>query len=251
MKTFEELFGHSRPLFMENLQIPSDFVVMALAPHPDDFDAIGVTMRMLKENGNRIENVVVTSGASGVEDGFGNAGSADAKAALREYEQRSSCQFFGLPAGNLHFMRLVEDGNGDPLDNEGNGESMRSRILSDKPDLVFMPHWNDSNIGHQRTYAMFRQIAKREKLSLFVFLNQDPKTADMRNDLYTLFGDKMEAWKRRMLRYHQSQQHRNMKTRGHGIDDRILDMNKKAAEALGRDHEFAEVFELEKYGSRP
>jgi LmbE family N-acetylglucosaminyl deacetylase len=43
--------------------------MLALAPHPDDFDAIGVTLKHIRRNGNPIEVGVVRTG-SGVEDSY-------------------------------------------------------------------------------------------------------------------------------------------------------------------------------------
>ena len=67
---FEPLLGKTRPLFLRTLHLPPTLRVVVLAPHPDDFDAIGITMRTLRDNGNRIDVVVLTSGASGVDDDF-------------------------------------------------------------------------------------------------------------------------------------------------------------------------------------
>ncbi|MBP1768990.1 MAG: hypothetical protein H6P98_3105, partial [Candidatus Aminicenantes bacterium] len=66
-----------------------------LAPHPDDFDAAGVTLRLFQRNGNRVSLAVLTSGASGVEDGFCSPPARAEKARIRENEQRASCRFFG------------------------------------------------------------------------------------------------------------------------------------------------------------
>lgn len=77
------LEGH-RPLSLQSLTIPASLRVSFLAPHPDDFDAIGITMRFFRRNGNDIDVVLLTSGASGVEDGFGGAWTAEAKALLRK-----------------------------------------------------------------------------------------------------------------------------------------------------------------------
>lgn len=246
-KELENLFGGKRPLCLNALHIPASLAVVALAPHPDDFDAIGVTMRFFKDNGNTIEVGVVTSGASGVEDGFGVAVSAQDKGNLREREQTESVEYFGLPQHLLSFLRLEEDKNGDPVDNPANLGRIRTYLLATNPDLIFMPHWNDTNIGHQRTYALFLQVVKTEKLSPVVCLNLDPKTISMRSDFYMTFGPELVAWKRRLLCFHQSQQQRNIRTRGYGFDDRILLHNRKAAESLGRAGEYAEVFELELY----
>jgi LmbE family N-acetylglucosaminyl deacetylase len=239
------LFRGNRPFYLEKLPIPPTLRLVVLAPHPDDFDAIGVTMRFFHENGNRIDVAVVTSGASGVEDGFGGAVTAEAKGALRENEQQVSLRFFSLPENRLTFLRLAEDASGHPIENAANYERIRSYLAVMRPDLVFLPHGNDPNAGHQRTCAFSRRSAKEEKLSLVACLNRDPKTIAMREDLYCVFGRELAAWKGELLRHHKSQHQRNLNTRGYGFDERILKINRAIAETLGRPDAYAEAFELE------
>ena len=153
--------------------------VLVLAPHPDDFDAIGVTLRQLHERQHQLHLAVLTGGANGVD---GN-GSSDEKTAVREAEQRDSCRFFGLPGSRCHFLRLWED----PLAEADDEARLRAHILGLRPDLVFMPHGNDSNATHRRTCQNFCAIAAGEQLTLQACLNQDAKTRGMRSDLYTGF----------------------------------------------------------------
>jgi len=237
--------GGNRPISLQTLQIPPILRLVVLAPHPDDFDAIAVTMRFFRENGNAIDVAVMTSGASGVEDGFGGAFTPDAKAALREKEQQASCRFFGLPENRLTFLRLMEDSSGNPEDSGGNRERVSSYLEAKRPDLVFLPHGNDPNPGHQRTYAFYRKWVRDKKLPAVACLNRDPKTISMRDDLYMAFGAEMAAWKGSLLRIHQSQHQRNLHMRGYGFDERILRVNRQSAVTLGREEEYAEVFELE------
>ena len=51
-----------------------------------------------------------------------------------------------------------------------------------------------------------------------------------------------------MLRHHRSQQERNLRTRGHGFDARVLEVNREAARELGAALPYAEVFELKPLG---
>jgi hypothetical protein len=48
-----------------------------------------------------------------------------------------------------------------------------------------------------------------------------------------------------MLRFHQSQQTRNLQTRGQGFDDRILKVNAAIAKQLKVDLAYAEGFQVE------
>ncbi|MHC4459705.1 MAG: PIG-L deacetylase family protein [Planctomycetota bacterium] len=105
---------------IESLNIPKEHCILVLAPHPDDFDAIGVTMRFFQVNGNPLYVTVATSGARGVEDSFCSPPTLKAKSKIRNQEQMASCQFFGLPATHLTFIRLEEDNTGQLLENKAN-----------------------------------------------------------------------------------------------------------------------------------
>jgi LmbE family N-acetylglucosaminyl deacetylase len=239
------LFLSRRPLALAALQWPPTLRLVVLAPHPDDFDAIGATMRFFQENGNRLDVAVATSSPSGVEDGFNGSFAPERKAALRENEQRASCQFFGLAGNRLEFLNLTEDQDGHPEDSEANLHRIRAYLAARRPDLVFLPHGNDANQGHRRIYEFFRQSVQKERLSLVACLNRDPKTIAMRNDLYLDFGPETAAWKGALLRIHESQQQRNLNKRGLGFDERILRVNRETAALLGLHGKYAEAFELE------
>ena len=59
------------------------------------------------------------------------------------------------------------------------------------------------------------------------------------------FDEEESLWKREMLRFHQSQQTRNLEIRGIGFDDRILATNTKIASELNIDSKYAEGFQIE------
>lgn len=241
----KDLFKDKIPLFLHSLKLPKDLRILVLAPHPDDFDEIGITMRFFMDNGNPLYVGVVSSGASGVEDDFCSSPTPKAKAEIREKEQRESCDFFGLPDSHLTFLRLQEDLASHPVENHENFERVQQYFLEKQPDLVFLPHGNDTNPGHQRTYAIFRKIALRAGYPITAFLNRDPKTIHMRHDLYTVFGSKDAEWKSQLLRFHRSQHQRNLNTRNHGFDERILKVNRQIAQEISETALYAEAFELE------
>ena len=240
------LIGNN-PIPLQAHIFPKALRLLILAPHSDDFDAIGVTMRFFWENGNSPYVAVAASGAGGVDDAFCSPPTLQAKAKLREREQRASCEFFGLPEANLGFLRLEEDEAGQPLENEENSDRLSQLLLDKRPALVFLPHGHDTNTGHRRIYAMFRRAAREAGYPLAAFLNRDPKTIQMRGDVYLEFGEEEAAWKGELLRIHQSQHQRNLNTRGHGFDERILMNNRASAAALQISAPYAEVFELELY----
>ena len=238
------------PRLLPSIEFPEAWPLLALAPHPDDFEAIGVTMRYFQERGNPLYVAVATSGASGVEDSFCSPPTVEAKGRLREEEQRESLLFFGLPADHLAFLRLEEDEAGHPADGSTNRARIRSHLLSSRPAVVFLPHGQDTNLGHQRIYAMFHQVAQQATYPLAAFLNRDPKTVRMRYDLVLGYGRETAAWKGKLLRFHKSQHQRNLNQRAHGFDERILSMDRESAEACSLDAPYAEVFEVEFFGAK-
>jgi LmbE family N-acetylglucosaminyl deacetylase len=241
------LFPQHRPLLLPEIALPARSSIVVLAPHPDDFDAIGITLRHLHQQGHDIHVAVLTSGANGVEDGWHGAYGVAEKGALRESEQRASCHFFGLPIERLTFMRLWE-GNDAQLNEQAGIDALRTYLHAKCPDLVFLPHGNDSNRTHRRTYETFHAIATADRLRLHACLNLDAKTVSMRPDLCAYFGEEQAAWKAQLLRFHRSQQDRNLKTRGQGFDQRVLDVNRRAAADAGGLMPYAEVFELQAFG---
>ena len=233
---------------LRSLQFPKAAPLLVLAPHPDDFDAIGITMRYFQKNGNPIQLAVATAGASGVPDSFCTHPSLRQKSEIREREQRESCRYFGLAESNLTFLRLEVDKNNQLLKNDANLDRVNSQLQALKPKMVFLPHWNDTNLTHQRVYDIFQQLVREGGYSLITFLNRDPKTIEMRNDIYTEFDEKDALWKAELLRFHRSQQQRNLDQRGYGMDERILRTDRQSAKACSLEIPYAEVFELEIFG---
>ncbi len=215
---------------------------LVLAPHPDDFDIVAVTLRWLEKAGAELFLEVLTSGASGVEDCF--AGSWEEKTVAREAEQLEGCRVFGLPEERVRFHRLVEDEEGHMIGDEGNEARVCGILDRVAADAVVLPHGTDSNADHRRTFRMFDRWARRQDARTLAMLVRDPKTLGMRLDLITPFGDQDAEWKAEMLRCHASQHERNLRTRGHGLDDRILQVNREIAVEAGLDEPFAEGFEL-------
>jgi len=227
------------PLSLQTLAISKEHRLLVLAPHPDDFDAIGVTMLFFKKNGNPLYVAVAKSGGRGVEE----------KITIREQEQRDSCQFFGLPETCLTFLRLEEDKTGNLLNNEANIDRVRRCFFSQNPTMVFLPHWHDTNLTHQSVYSMLHQVVLEASYPLTIFLNRDPKTIKMRCDFYLDYDETSAAWKGKLLRFHQSQHQRNLNLRGHGMDERILKVNRHSAKVCSLNAQYAEIFEMELFGA--
>lgn len=243
-RCLEELLGSGAPQSFFDIALPPNLRAAVLAPHPDDFDAIAVTLRHLLNNGNPVEAGVVPTG-SGVEDCYAPGATLADKAHLRLAEQRRSLQFFGLPPSCLTVLNMQRDDEDDqPVDSPENERCMQDFLTASQPDFVFLPHGHDTNAGHRHMYAMFNRVSRRQGSATMAFLIKDPKTIAMRVNVYTPFGPEDAAWKSEMLRFHDSQHQRNLNTRGHGFDERILRVNRRIAEELSLPSEYAEAFEL-------
>lgn len=250
----DDLLPHGGgPRSLRELVFARPLGILVLAPHPDDFDAIGLTLRHLAAQGHALHVAVLTSGASGVDDGFEGAFCDADKAALREREQRESCAFFGLPQERLQFLRLWGSGGSDAdgsaaRDSPEDSAALEAWMAARPADLLFMPHGNDSNRTHRRTCETARALATELQLRAWACLNQDAKTVGMRVDLYFDFDEEEAAWKAQLLRFHRSQQTRNLRTRGTGFDARVLQVNRQAAQTLPTLRPYAEAFELVRLG---
>jgi LmbE family N-acetylglucosaminyl deacetylase len=213
---------------------------LVLAPHPDDFDVVAVTLRYFTRGGADITLEVLSSGASGVEDAF--ATGREAKISAREAEQRESCAGFGLLAEHVRFHRLAEDGEGFIADIADNQARVHAMLDAHSPDGVILPHGNDSNADHRRTFRWFRSWRETRSHPPLALLVRDPKTLAMRVDLIAPYDADTAAWKAALLRCHRSQHERNLRQRGIGFDQRIMDSDRAAAGEWG--FHAAETFEL-------
>ena len=79
----------------------------------------------------------------------------------------------------------------------------------------------------------------------------DSATDEARHDGITPFGEDVAGRKAELLRCHRSQQERNLQSRGYGLDQRILEVNRRAAKRLRLDEPYAEAFEIQRLGRGP
>ncbi len=241
---FNNLFRLPRPFDLSDVDIPPGLRIGMLGPHPDDFDAIAWTMRVFRDRGSQLDLAVVTDGASGVDDAFLPGASPERRGLIRNDEQRASLRYFGLPEEHFTFLHLREDETGHPVVDSANVDRIRTFLLGTLPQIVFLPHGNDTNPGHRRTYEMFRMVVREERMTVGGFLIRDPKTVHMRIDCYTGYDEDGSRWKSAMLLHHRSQHERNLRTRQHGFDERILRVNRQAAAELGLPLPYAETFQI-------
>jgi len=241
----------NHPASIDSIGFSPSLRLLVLAPHPDDFDAIAITLRYLQARGNEIHLAVLSGGSKGVQDSYAKPPSWKQKARLREKEQLESCGFFGLPPSRLHFLRLPEAVDGELAQDAANHTRLSKQIIDTAPQVLFLPYGDDNNSGHRRTYDMVRAAAQDLGSPLLALYNKDAKTRNFRTDLYTGFDEIQASWKRTLLRFHDSQQARNIETRGHGFDDRILSFNRKLADELGLEIPYAEAFQVELFRADP
>ena len=235
-----------RPLRLDRLAFPAGLRVFVLAPHPDDFDETGLTLRRLSEEGAVIGLLVISSSANGVEDAYCDPPTDAAKAAVREREQLDSLAFFGLSADAVTFLRSpVGPEGGYILDDPGSFAVVAAATAAFRPALVFMPHGRDTNPDHRLICSWWRRLKGALPGEPQALLFQDPKTIALREDAVLAFDEESAAWKRRLLLFHRSQHARNLRTRGEGFDERILKVNRAAAANLGLGKPYAEVFEID------
>jgi LmbE family N-acetylglucosaminyl deacetylase len=239
----------ARPRELRGDPFPRQARILVIGPHPDDVDEVAVTLRRLAAAGHPLRAAVVRSG-SGVLDTPAPGLTWEAKADLREREQRASLRFFGLPEEHLTFLELDNDSDeGQLCDTPRNAEILRALLEAHEPGLVVLPHGHDTNPAHRALYAMVSRLAAERAQPVTLLLNRDPKTVSLRADLYTPFGQAEADWKAEMLRFHDTQQQRNLVTRGSGFDARILEANRRFARELGLEAPYAEVFEVESYSA--
>lgn len=236
----------NHPAAIDSINLSPALRVLVLAPHPDDFDAIAITLRSLQQQGNEIHLAVLSGGSKGVQDSYLRSQPGwKQKAQLREQEQLNSCGYFGLCPSRIKFLRLPEAADGELAQDSSSEARVRDQINESSSDILFLPFGNDSNIGHQRTYDMTRRAVRDLGKPMLALYNRDAKTLSFRTDLYSGFNETQANWKRSLLRFHDTQQARNVATRGHGFDERILSFNRKLAQELALEDPYAETFQVE------
>ncbi len=247
-------------IFTGRICLPASGRVLVLGPHPDDPESVAITCRLLMESGCDIWYAIVSMSPSGVEDEYAQrrqnsdtASLEDKKIEIRRREQTRSAEMFGLGPDRLAFLCIEED---EKVDSPKNRARVKDHLESVAADIVIMPIGKDPNQMHAWVYRVFRKCARDLTLKtgkpILALYNEDPKTVQIREDLFLLFGEEGAEWKGELLRIHDSQQQRNIHHRGMGLDERILRMNRSSCSRLSEvsasavlSGKYAEVFELE------
>ena len=254
------IWSECKDISLRKVRLPQCGRVLVLGPHPDDPESVSITCRLFMQSGCEIWYAVVSLSPSGVEDEYAqrirnrnSISSKEEKGEIRRKEQIRSAETFGLGADRLTFLGLEE---GKELDSPGNFARIKEHLETAEPNIVMMPVGKDPNQTHAWVYQAFRKCAynlafKTEKPVVALY-NEDPKTIQIRKDLFVFFGEEGADWKRTLLKIHDSQQQRNMRSRGVGFDERILRMNHvswrhlvETSISAGSSAKYAEVFEIE------
>ena len=215
-------------------------VALALAPHPDDPDAIAVTLKLLADSGWTVHWAIVTSGWSGVQDEYCRPDPV-AKGQARMREQCESARLFGLDPHRLYFLHTGEDDEGQLAPTWVNQRAVTSLLEGLSPDLVLLPHRHDTNATHRLVYEWFAEWAQGWARPVLAMGNEDPKTQDFEPNAQVIFGEEQAQWKASLLECHRTQSARNQKTRGITFAERILGVNRCP------DGTYAERFHAERW----
>ncbi len=257
------VWGEDHNGFLSKLTMPVKGHVLVLAPHPDDPESVAVTCRLLKQSGCDIRYGIVTMSPAGVEDVYAERVQKnnsltlqEKKIEIRRREQLNASKMLGLSPDKVSFLGLQESKNERSLDTGSNRFEIIKCLEAEIPDIVILPVGRDTNRTHVWVCSVFQAWAKyfmRERNKPIVAMyNEDPKTTQMRDNLFVIFNEQYAKWKGVLLRAHDSQQMRNIKTRRSGFDDRILEINRHGFDRLPYYYRpklssvnYAEVFELE------
>jgi LmbE family N-acetylglucosaminyl deacetylase len=231
------------PVDLLSLNVPDGAEVLVLAPHSDDFDAVSVTMRWLLQRGCSVSLIVLCLD-NGVDPDYEPQ---TPQREIRKREQLAALKFFqqstGTDISEVEFSNLECDDSGQIFYTPGNLEFVVDLLNTKRPDIVFLPHGNDTNTAHQSVAKLLTEARTHCSHKTLVMFNHDPKTQNMTPNAFIPFGRDLAEWKGELLRFHDSQHQRNLQTRNAGFDDRILDDNRNSAQAAGTDSPYAEIFE--------
>lgn len=205
--------------------LPGHGVALAFSPHPDDPDAVAITLRGLRDGGWTVHWGVLSYSWLGVRDE--EAVDHAEKGRLRAAEQRASAALFGLPNDRLTFLDLTAGTDGNIADTADNFARASAFLYTVAPDLVLLPYGDDTNADHRLVARWLTAWACARDRATVAFFNEDPKSLDFRPDLQVTFSEEDAAWKADLLECHRTQSLRNQATRGITFAERILAVNRQ------------------------
>ncbi len=190
------IWNEGEEVFRRKIHLPTRGKVLIIGPHPDDPEGVAITCRLLMQSGCNIWFAIMSLSPAGVEDEYARRWSSSdffsiqgKKSEIRRREQISSAEMFGLTQDRLVFLGMEED---PTLDSWQNRCLLKNHLESMAPDIVIMPMGKDPNQTHSWTYQLFRECAKdlisQTKNPMIALYNEDPKTVEIRKDLFVFFG---------------------------------------------------------------
>jgi LmbE family N-acetylglucosaminyl deacetylase len=245
--------------------------VLVLAPHMDDPDAVAVTLRRFAGSGCSVRCLIVCSSHGGVTDNFAldharkNGRELDRdeiphyKRGIRQAEQIESVRLGAFTVGPPEFLAVEEDERGNLTASDTNALTIAEALSGYDPDIVIMPHGEDTNAAHVNVHRFFRRaaahLAARRGRPLLGLYNRDAKTLRITEQLAVPFDIEASEWKSGLLKAHRSQHERNLELRGYGFDERVLRVNRgawdelagKIGESWTSAYPFAETFQAESF----
>ena len=128
------LLEGARPVDLRNVRWPGKLTLLVTAPHPDDFDAIGVTLRYLADQGHELHVLVAETG-SGIDKVYGAGMTQAERTRLRVMEQTGSFRYFGLSEGSYRFLALDNAEDDQVADTAGNRQILEKIVRDIRPDI--------------------------------------------------------------------------------------------------------------------
>ncbi len=148
---------------------------LALAPHPDDPDAVAVTLRLLARGGWEVSWAIVTSGCSGVQDAF--AGSLHAR---KSRGARGGTGGIGTPLrsarGTAALPAAGRGCDGELAETAENRMRFDAALRKLAPALVLLPCGADTDPTHRRVFTWFHDWMCNWPHPLTALYNEDPKS---------------------------------------------------------------------------
>lgn len=158
--------------------------ILAISPHPDDLEyGCAGTLMKFAEKGHKIHLLIVTGGEQGGE------------AEIRKKEQKRVAQYL---KAELYWGSFSD--TDIPL-NKSLIDSIEKFILSIKPDITFVPAFNDTHQDHRKVSQATTTAARYLKNVLFY---ECPTTTEFTPTIFENIEDVLEE-KMQILTLHESQ----------------------------------------------
>jgi LmbE family N-acetylglucosaminyl deacetylase len=174
-------------------KLPENRRIIFFCAHPDDDTfSSGATLHELARRGNPVTCVYLTTSPRGVLRDIPE----EEKVATRKREAEEACKVVGA-------RPLFLDMHKSELESRESLKRIQDILKKEKPDIVFLPHENDSHPTHMKASRVVLEALKSEGIKEKWFWESwSPITKP--NFIFFFGGDLMEIKKRAMAK-HESQ----------------------------------------------